>query len=114
MESKVEMSLAEYTALIRENERLRAINSKNRGELMEKAESPVRSHAIDNMTIEQCLATDKLTAKEMIDTFTYSEVVKEIFNKLPCFPPDMIEMVLAENIRQKIQKRIDELNEERA
>ena len=110
MESKVEMSLAEYTALIRENERLRAINSKNRGELMEKAESPVRSHAIDNMTIEQCLATDK----EMIDTFTYSEVVKEIFNKLPCFPPDMIEMVLAENIRQKIQKRIDELSEERA
>ena len=114
MESKVEMSLAEYTALIRENERLRAIHSKNRWELEEKAASHVRSYAIDNMTIEQCLATDKLTAKEMIDTCTYSEVVKEIFSELPCFPPDIIERVLAESIRQKIQKRIDELSEERA
>lgn len=111
MESKVEMTLEEYTTLIRENERLKAILQKCRGELREDAVGSIRCYAIGSLPKEKCLAAMQSDDKELIKEFAYSGAVGSLFLKFPCFSEGEIEAVLAENIRRKVQERIEELDE---
>ena len=114
MESKVEMDLAEYTNLIKENERLKAMLHTCHRLLEEKAKASVEVYTINDLTKEQCDNALKMDEKTLIYEYSYSRTFNDAIVEFLCFTIDEIKTVFAENIRQKIQKRIDELSEERA
>lgn len=111
MESKVEMTLEEYTSLIRENERLKAMLRNCERLLKEKAKDSVDVYTINDLTKEECdkaLAMDK---GALIYEYTYGRSFKDTSEWFPCFTSDEIKNAFAEAILKKIKERIGVLKD---
>ena len=114
MESKVEMSLAEYTALIRENEKFKAMLRTFHNLLEDKAKASVEVYTINDLTKEQCDNSLKMDENRLIHEYTYGRSLNDAIVEFPCFTINEIKNVFTEAILKKIKLRIDELSEERA
>ena len=112
MESKVEMTLEEYTNLIRENERLKAMLHTCHRLLEEKAKDSVEVYTINGLTKEQCDNALKMDEKTLIYEYTYGRMFNDATVEFPCFTSDEIKTVFAEAILKKIKGRMDKLKDE--
>lgn len=110
MERKVKMSLTEYTSLIRENERLKAMLHTCHRLLEKKAKGSVEVYTINDLTKEQCDNALKMDEKTLIYEYSYGRTFNDAIVEFPCFKIEEIKTVFAEAILKKIQKRIDELS----
>ena len=112
MESKVEMTLEEYTNLIRENERLKAMLRTCHRLLEEKAKGSVDVYTINGLTKEQCGEALKMDEKLLIHEYTYGRTFNDAIMEFPCFTSDEIKNVFIEAILKKIKGRIGDLKDE--
>lgn len=106
MESKVEMTLEEYTNIIRENERLKAMLRTCRRLLEDKAKASVDVYNINCLTKEQCDNALKMDEKRLIHECTYGRTLNDAIVDFPCFTSDEIKNVFIEAILKKIKGHI--------
>lgn len=111
MESKVEMTLDEYTAIIRENERLKTMLLTCHSLLEDKTKSSIDVYTINSLTKEQCDNALKMDENRLIYEYTFGRPLNDAIVQFPCFTINEIKNVFAEAIRKKIQERIEELDE---
>ena len=111
MESKVEMTLEEYTNIIKENERLKAMLLTCNRLLEEKAKGSVDVYTINNLTKEQCDNAIKIDEKRLIHEFTYGRTFNDAIVEFPCFTINEIKNVFIEAILKKIKGRIGDLKD---
>lgn len=111
MESKVEMTLEEYTNLIRENERLKAMLRTCHRLLEEKAKCSVEVYTINGLTKEQCGEALKMDEKRLIYEYTYGKTFNDAIMEFPCFTSDEIKNVFIEAILKKIKGRMADLKD---
>lgn len=109
MESKVEMTLEEYTSLIRENERLKYILRNCNRLLHDFLSENVKRYQIGKLTKEECDNALAMEPRKIVDKFGYDYTSKSAYNDYPCFSKEEIEKMYADIIRNKIQERIEEL-----
>ena len=109
MESKVEMALEEYTNLIRENERLRALLRNCNRLLHDFLAENVKRYSIGKLTKEECDNALVMEPGKIVDKFGYDYTSKSAYNDYPCFSKEEIEKMYSDIIRNKIQERIEEL-----
>lgn len=111
MESKVEMDLAEYTNLIRENERLKTMLWTCHRLLEEKAKYSVDVYTINDLTKEQCDNALKMDENRLIHEYTYGRALNDAIVDFPCFTINEIKNVFTEAILKKIKERIGDLKD---
>ena len=103
MESKVEMTLEEYTNLIRENERLKAMLHTCHRLLEEKAKGSVDVYTINGLTKEQCGEALKMDENRLIHEYTYGRTFNDAIVEFPCFTNEEIKNVFIEAILKKLK-----------
>ena len=111
MESKVEMTLEEYTNLIRENERLKSMLRTCHRQLEGKAKDSVDVYTIDNLTKEQCDNALKIDETRLIHEYTYGRTFNDTIMEFPCFTSNEIKNVFIEAILKKIKGRMGDLKD---
>nr|DAW56347.1 MAG TPA: GABH ALL/GABH BLL coil heterodimer, DE NOVO.1A [Caudoviricetes sp.] len=111
MESKVEMMLEEYTNLIRENERLKAMLHTCHRQLEGKAKDSVEVYTINDLTKEQCDEALKMDEKTLIYEYTYGRTFNDAIVDFPCFTNEEIKTVFVEAILKKIKGRMGDLKD---
>lgn len=111
MESNVEMTLEEYTNIIKENERLKAMLRTCHHLLEEKAKGSVDVYTINDLTKEQCNNALKMDEKTLIYEYSYSRAFNDAIVDFPCFTINEIKNVFAEAILKKIKGRIGDLKD---
>ena len=111
MESKVEMTLEEYTNLIRDNERLKAMLHTCHRLLEEKAKNSVEVYAINDLTKEQCGEALKMDENRLIYEYSYSHTFNDAIVEFPCFTSNEVKTVFTEAILKKIKGRIGDLKD---
>ena len=111
MESKVEMTLEEYTNLIRDNERLKAMLHTCHRLLEEKAKNSVEVYTINDLTKEQCGEALKMDENRLIYEYSYSHTFTDAIVEFPCFTSNEIKTVFTEAILKKIKGRIGDLKD---
>lgn len=109
MESKVEMTLEEYTNLIRENERLKAMLHDCKRQVFNMLKSNVKEFSINKLTKDECDKTLTMELRKIIDLFGYDFTTTSACQEFPCFSRDEIEKMYGDIIRNKIQVRIEDL-----
>lgn len=114
MKRKVEMTLEEYTNIIKENERLKAMLCTFHRLLEDKAKASVDVYTINYLTKEQCDNALKMDENRLIHEYTYGRALNYALVDFPCFTINEIKNVFIEAILKKIKGRIGELSEERA
>ena len=112
MESKVEMTLEEYTNLIGENERLKSMLRTCHRQLEEKAKGSVDVYIINGLTKEQCGEAIKMDEKLLIHEYTYGRTFNDAIMEFPCFKINEIKNVFIETILKKIKGRMADLKDE--
>lgn len=111
MESKVEMTLEEYTNLIRENERLKAMLRTCHRLLEDKAKASIEVYTINGLTKEQCDKALKMDENRLIYEYTYGRTLNDTIVEFPCFTSDEIKKVFTEAILKKIKGRMGDLKD---
>lgn len=111
MESKVEMTLEEYTNLIRENERLKAMLRTCHLLLEKKAKDSVEVYTINGLTKKECDNALKMEEKRLINEYTYGKTFTDAIVEFPCFTINEIKTVFTEAILKKIKGRIGDLKD---
>lgn len=111
MESKVEMTLEEYTNLIRENERLKAMLRTCHRLLEDKSKASVEVYTINGLTKEQCDNALKMDENRLIFEYTYSRSLNDAIVEFPCFTSNEIKNVFIEAILKKIKGRMADLKD---
>lgn len=111
MESKVEITLEEYTNLIRENERLKAMLCTFHLLLEEKVKASVDDYTINYLTKEQCFNALKMDENRLIHEYTYGRTFNDAIVDFPCFTINEIKNVFTEAIIKKIKGRIGDLKD---
>ena len=109
MESKVEMTLEEYTNIIKENERLKCMLHDCTRQLFNKLKDAVKGYAIDKFTKEECDKSIVMESDKLIDKYGYTYSFTDACREFPCFSRDEVEKTYGDIIRNKIRKRIEEL-----
>ena len=112
MESKLEITLEEYTNLIRENERFKAILRAFHNLLEEKAKGSVDVYTINGLTKEQCGEAIKMDEKLLIHEYTYGRTLNDAIVEFPCFTINEIKNVFIEAIIKKIKGRMADWKDE--
>ena len=112
MESKVEMALEEYTNLIRENERFKAMLRAFHNLLEDKAKASVEVYTINDLTKEQCGNALKMDENRLIHEYTYGRSLNDAIVEFPCFTINEIKNVFTESIIKKIKGRMADLKDE--
>lgn len=109
MESKVEMTLEEYTNIIKENERLKCMLHDCTRQLFNKLKDGVKGYAIDRLTKEECDKDILMESDKLIDKYGFTYTFTDAYREFPCFSRDEVEKTYADIIRNKIQERVEEL-----
>ena len=110
MEAKFEISLQAYTSIVSENAKLKALLGRCENLLVEMVSAQVKDWVIDNLTAEECKAAQKLNDAWLIQKYSSESAVSIVMDNLPCFTVAQIKSALAENIRRKIQGRIESID----
>lgn len=116
-ESKVVLSLEDYTKLILENNDLKNILRRCEGKARQKVyEETIRDSEIGYLTKEKCeewlSKENKKYGSYMLGQFAYSWQMKSIAEDYPMFQISELEGWALERIKELIGKRLDELKEE--
>ena len=110
MESKVEISLQAYTSIVSENAKLKALLGRCENLLVEMVSAQVKDWVIDKLTAEECKAAKKLNNDWLIQRYSSESAVAIVMDNLPCFTVPQIKNAIAENIRRKIEGRIESID----
>ena len=109
MEAKFEISLAEYTSIIAENAKLKALLGRCENMLVEMVSAEVNDWEINHLSPEQCKAAKKMNDDWLIQRYSSESAIGIVMDNLPCFTVQQIKNAMAENIRRKIQARIEDI-----
>ena len=109
METKFEISLEAYTSIVSENAKLKAMLGRCENLLVEMVSAQVKDWVIDNLTAEECKAAQKMNNDWLIQRYSSESAVAIVMDNLPCFTVPQIKSAIAENIRRKIQGRIESI-----
>ena len=107
METKFEISLEAYTSIVSENAKLKALLGRCEDLLVDMVSAQVNDWAIDRLSPEECKEAKKLNDDWLIQKYSSNSAVSIVMDNLPCFTIKQIKNALAENIRRKIQGRIE-------
>ena len=111
MESKVEMTLEEYTNIIKENERLKSMLRACHRLLEDKAKDSIEVYTINGLMKEQCDKALKMDENRLIYEYTYGRTLNDAIGEFPCFTSDEIKKVFTEAILKKIKGRMGDLKD---
>ena len=109
MEAKFEISLEAYTSIVSENAKLKALLGRCENILVEMVSAQVKDWDIDHLSPEQCKAAQKMNDDWLIQKYSSNSAVAIVMDNLPCFTVLQIKNAMAENIRRKIQARIEDI-----
>lgn len=110
MESKIEISLAAYTSIVSENAKLKALLGRCENMLVEMVSAEVNDWEINHLSPDQCKAAKKMNDDWLIQKYSSESAVTIVMDNLPCFTVQQIKSAMAENIRRKIQDRIEDID----
>ena len=110
MEAKFEISLAAYTSIISENAKLKALLGRCENILVEMVSAQVKDWEINHLSPEQCKAAQKMNDDWLIQKYSSNSAVSIVTDNLPCFTVRQVKNAMAENIRRKIQARIEDID----
>ena len=107
MEAKFEISLEAYTSIVSENAKLKALLGRCENILVEMVSAQVKDWDIDHLSPEECKAAQKMNDAWLIQKYSSESAVAIVMDNLPCFTVLQIKNAMAENIRRKIQARVE-------
>ena len=110
MEAKIEISLEAYTSIVSENAKLKALLGRCENMLVEMVSAEVNDWEINHLSPEQCKAAKKMNSDWLIQKYSSESAIGIVMDNLPCFTVKQIKNALAENIRRKIQARIEDID----
>ena len=110
MEAKFEISLAAYTSIVSENAKLKALLGRCENMLVEMVSAEVNDWEINHLSPEQCKAAKKMNNDWLIQKYSSESAIGIVMDNLPCFTVKQIKNAIAENIRRKIQDRIEDID----
>ena len=110
METKFEISLEAYTSIVSENAKLKALLGRCENILVEMVSAQVKDWDIDHLSPEQCKAAQKMNDDWLIQKYSSNSAVSIVMDNLPCFTVRQVKNAMAENIRRKIQARIEDID----
>ena len=109
METKFEISLEAYTSIVSENAKLKTLLGRCENLLVEMVSAQVRDWDIKHLSPEQCQAAQKMNDDWLIQKYSSNSAVSIVTDNLPCFTVRQVKNAMAENIRRKIQARIEDI-----
>ena len=110
METKFEISLEAYTSIVSENAKLKALLGRCGNLLVEMVSAQVKDWTINHLSLEECKAAQKMNDAWLIQKYSSESAVAIVMDNLPCFTVLQIKNAMAENIRRKIQARIEDID----
>ena len=110
MEAKFDISLAAFTSIIAENAKLKALLGRCEDLLIDMVSAQVNDWAIKKLSPDECEKSLKLNNDWLIQKYSSESAVSIAMDKLPCFTVFQIKNALAENIRRKIQDRLEDID----
>ena len=110
METKFEISLEAYTSIVSENAKLKALLGRCEDLLVDMVSAQVNDWAINRLSTEECKEAKKLNDDWLIQKYSRNSAVTIVMDNLPCFTVKQIKNAMAENIRRKIQARIEDID----
>lgn len=110
MEAKFEISLQAYTSIVSENAKLKALLGRCENLLVEMVSAQVKDWEINHLSPEECKAAKKMNNDWLIQKYSSESAIGIVMDNLPCFTVQQIKNALAENIRRKIQDRIENID----
>ena len=110
METKFEISLEAYTSIVSENAKLKALLGRCENILVEMVSAQVKDWDIEHLSPEQCKAAQKMNDDWLIQKYSSNSAVSIVMDNLPCFTVRQVKNAMAENIRRKIQARIEDID----
>ena len=109
METKFEISLEAYTSIVSENAKLKALLGRCGNLLVEMVSAQVKDWDINHLSPEECKAAQKMNDAWLIQKYSSESAVAIVMDNLPCFTVLQIKSAMAENIRRKIQARVEDI-----
>ena len=110
MEAKFEISLEAYTSIVSENAKLKALLGRCEELLIDMVSAQVKDWDIDHLSPEQCKAAQNMNDDWLIQKYSSNSAIAIVTDNLPCFTVQQVKNALAENIRRKIQARIEDID----
>ena len=110
METKFEISLEAYTSIVSENAKLKALLGRCENMLVEMVSAEVNDWEINHLSPEQCKAAKTMNDDWLIQKYSSESAIGIVMDNLPCFTVQQIKNAIAENIRRKIQDRIESID----
>lgn len=110
MEAKFEISLEAYTSIVTENAKLKDLLGRCENMLVEMVSAQVNDWEINHLSPEQCKAAKKMNNDWLIQKYSSESAIGIVMDNLPCFTVQQIKNAIAENIRRKIQDRIESID----
>ena len=110
METKIEISLEAYTSIVSENAKLKTLLRRCENLLVEMVSAQVKDWTIKHLSPEECKAAQKMNDAWLIQKYSSESAVAIVMDNLPCFTVQQIKNAIAENIRRKIQARIEDID----
>ena len=110
METKFEISLEAYTSIVSENAKLKALLGRCGNLLAEMVSAQVKDWTINHLSPEECKEAQKMNDAWLIQKYSSESAVAIVMDNLPCFTVLQIKNAMAENIRRKIQARIEDID----
>ena len=110
MESKAIMGLDEYTALVRENESLKALLRACRGKMEHELLRCIPDYEIRELSREECLRDLSIEKDEdLVAAHAYPMCVRDVAEEWPCFTKAEVTHSAAEHIRETLTERLNDL-----
>ena len=106
---KFEISLEAYTSIVSENATLKALLGRCENLLLEMVSAEVNDWKINHLSPEQCKAAKTMNDVWLIQKYSSESAIGIVMDNLPCFTVQQIKNALAENIRRKIQERLEDI-----
>lgn len=110
METKFEISLEAYTSIVSENAKLKALLGRCENMLVEMVSAQVKDWEINHLSPEECKAPQKMNNDWLIQKYSSESAIGIVMDNLPCFTVQQIKNAIAENIRRKIQSRVEDID----
>ena len=110
MEAKFEISLEAYTSIVSENAKLKALLGRCEELLIDMVSAQVKDRDIDHLSPDQCKAAQNMNDDRLIQKYSSNSAIAIVTDNLPCFTVQQVKNALAENIRRKIQARIEDID----
>ena len=110
MEAKFEISWEAYTSIVSENAKLKALLGRCDNLLVEMVSAQVKDWTINHLSPEECKSAQKMNDDWLIQKYSSESAVAIVMDNLPCFTVLQIKNAMAENIRRKIQARVEDID----